>query len=316
MNSVRFWTALTALLMASLSFAGKGNGGGGKPGGGDPPPAADPAILCTSDSAFVVMNEDGSNVTTILAGVGSLASARWSPDGTRIVFVGDAPTRGIHIMNADGSGLTRLVDTVSLTTPDLGVAPSGAEWILFADSEPGDAPQFLFAIRPDGTGLTQLTSDPDVSHGTPVWSPDGTRFAAGQWDPYGVPSIVVFWIAEDAGSVQIAAAENVTNIAGSPLAGATRMDSYAWANTQDKLAVDFADDLWIIDLDSPAAAVNVSNDGAAFQERHPAWSPDDSRIAVRNTYGKRNERGLVVMDADGSSRTLILPNSGNYPDWK
>jgi Tol biopolymer transport system component len=58
-----------------------------------------------------IMNADGSEQRTfhIRGGAGQPA---WSPDGERIAFTSDG-TEGvgeIYVMNADGSGLTKLTD--------------------------------------------------------------------------------------------------------------------------------------------------------------------------------------------------------------
>lgn len=47
---------------------------------------------------------------------------------------------------------------------------------------------------------------------------------------------------------------------------------------------------------------------------NPAWSPDGTRIAYRG--GPLNDRGIYVMDADGSNPTLLAEASyRSDPDW-
>ena len=70
------------------------------------------------DYDIYVMNADGSGLTNLTNNAGrhysarrSPDSARWSPDGSRIAFesVRDGNDE-IYVMNADGSGQTRLTD--------------------------------------------------------------------------------------------------------------------------------------------------------------------------------------------------------------
>lgn len=44
----------------------------------------------------------------------------WSPDGTRLVFVGEADSPGLYVVNADGSGLVRITDDPADTAPSWG----------------------------------------------------------------------------------------------------------------------------------------------------------------------------------------------------
>jgi Tol biopolymer transport system component len=122
-----------------------------------------------------VMDPGGSNQTRLTEDSANDQRAEISPDGSRIVF---ASTRSgnhleIFVMGSDGSD----VRPVTLTAPGVTNtwprwSPDG-EWIAF-QSNVGGVFQ-IFTVRPDGTGLTQITTA-GVNQ-FPSWSPDGTRLA-------------------------------------------------------------------------------------------------------------------------------------------
>lgn len=99
---------------------------------------------------------------------------RWSPDGSRIVFEGQTSTYGdagggIYVARADGSGIVQVV-------PASGNYPSWSpdgEWIVLSRSvhyeDPRESSHELFLVRPDGTGLRQLTATRDVDEVFPIW---------------------------------------------------------------------------------------------------------------------------------------------------
>ncbi|MGH7700980.1 MAG: hypothetical protein ACREMJ_10755, partial [Gemmatimonadales bacterium] len=107
-------------------------------------------------------------------------SRRWanpepSPDGRSVVFYSLVEPEGhLHVMPADGSTPPRRItaDTASDRVPRW--SPDG-NWIAVFSDRSGQLQ--IWKIRPDGSGLTQLT---DASRNTAyaVWSPDGSRLAA------------------------------------------------------------------------------------------------------------------------------------------
>ena len=125
-------------------------------------------------------------ITKLTTTVGPSADAlpeqpSWSPDGTKLVFhrltwpAGDRPTAGtLSILDIETGAITDL-PTPSLIAGDADWSPDGSTIIftngpLTTASVQGLAHD-IWSIKPDGTGLQQLTKD----HGalSPTWTPDG-----------------------------------------------------------------------------------------------------------------------------------------------
>jgi Tol biopolymer transport system component len=88
----------------------------------------------------------------------------WSPDGTRIAFDYDAIGEwGTYVINADGSGLTRLSDHPTWFN---GWSSSG-DRIAFTDRR---VPNDVYVVNADGTGLFNLT-DSSFDDSDAVWVP-------------------------------------------------------------------------------------------------------------------------------------------------
>jgi Tol biopolymer transport system component len=117
----------------------------------------------------------------ILAGMAAV-----SPDGNWLAIAGqeDAGQTYARATNAiwllGPTGELRSLETPPQQGRNPSWSPDG-QWLAFTSTR--ENPQRLaatFIIKPDGTGLRQVTpSDLNASH--PVWSPDGKRlaFAAG-----------------------------------------------------------------------------------------------------------------------------------------
>jgi dipeptidyl aminopeptidase/acylaminoacyl peptidase len=118
-----------------------------------------------------VMNTDGSNQRQITDGEGDGRDVepRWSPDSARISFLRYfSDNDGLYVVNADGSGLTRL--TGDDGSRDAAWSPDGARIVFSRDLQ-------IFTMRPDGSDVQQInnpaigTVSYDQQELSPDWQP-------------------------------------------------------------------------------------------------------------------------------------------------
>ena len=120
----------------------------------------------------------------------------WSPDGTRIAFVRLNSTarprngQAIFVVNADGTGL-RQVTPWRLDAGDHPDWSPDGKWILFrAPEQGGFAGTDLYRLRPNGTGLRQLTNfAPEVEVLSASYAPDGKSIVFSRTGRGGLPDL-------------------------------------------------------------------------------------------------------------------------------
>jgi Tol biopolymer transport system component len=113
----------------------------------------------------------------------------YSPDGTRIAFVRDrklveagdgVDESALFVVDLDGRNERQLTDWVgSVGNPSW--SPDGSTIVFQIGYLQGDPVSQLFTVRADGSGLHQLTSDPNAAAFWPSYSPDGARIVFTRW---------------------------------------------------------------------------------------------------------------------------------------
>jgi parallel beta-helix repeat protein len=212
----------------------------------------------------------------------------------------------IYVMNADGSGITRLTDTPG-TDHEPDGSPDGAR-IAFTSERDGNSE--IYVMNADGSGQTNLTNNPAYDS-SPAWSPDsapgGGRIA---FDSNREGNSEIYVMNAD-GSGLI----NLTNNSANDASPAWSPDGKQIVFSSDR---DGNSEIYVMNADG-SGQTNLSNNPAS--DFFPSWSPDGNYIAFTTDRDRSGQIYLMAVPggtgAAGSSLTALTdhPAGNGAPDW-
>jgi TolB protein len=172
-----------------------------------------------------------------------------------------------------------------------------APLIVFEGAVKKSAPGDIYSIRPDGSGLHDITASPTDEY-DPAWSPDGRKIAF-------VDHLDVFVMDADGGH-RTKLTEN----------GIVAPGGISWSPDGRKIAVASIDGgLYPLDADGGGGHVLPNGPRNGYE---PDWSPDGSRLVVSGNDGRRASRNrLYIVPLDGSPARPLAPTRllESNPKW-
>ena len=242
-------------------------------------------IAFVLDNAIHTVNPDGTGLRRLAPEGAFDQDPAWSPGHDRIAFGRGA---NIHVMSADGSGLTQL------TSAGLDKAPTWSpdgERIAF--SRQGGAAVGIWVMNADGTGQRPLLDVPGVAWRL-SWSPEGRAIALSTYSGPGV------WVAAADGS----GLRKIREAGSSPAWGPHGRLAFS-AETSP-----YNGDIFVMNRNGNGTSSLPGGSSPAI-DANPAWSADGSKIAFISH--RDGDWAIFTMSAQGTDVARVT--QGDTPAW-
>src|SRR6185369_2689772 len=135
------------------------------------------SLLDPGPTGIYTMKPDATDVKLFTPNNSVAQTPEWSPDGSRLAFqIFNDNTRSIKVINADGTGLVKLVDNVSAHNRGITWSPNGSQIAYIGSGGPSEGTfETIHIANADGSGSYRLPGSPALLWAVD-WSPDGTKF--------------------------------------------------------------------------------------------------------------------------------------------
>lgn len=279
----------------------------------------------SSTIGVATIDDESGLATGVATGTSTITASSSAVTGSTTLTVGTAASgkiafvssrdgvNEIYVMNADGSGQTRVTANSGTLWTDQAYdprwSPDGSK-ILFSSYDAGSSLE-LYVVNVDGTGETQLTFPTWAAdwNSQAAWSPNGTEIAfisyqTGHTQVYtmsstGGPNTLISDVTTPAGHATF------TNPNWSPSGGTITADTHWWSSGPPE-------DGGGIYAFPPTSGVQLTHSSGDYNS---TWSPNGDKIAFYRNNSGTNPTGsdIYVMNIDGSGATELA--EGLNPVW-
>ena len=250
-----------------------------------------------------------------------LPGGTWSAGDTRIATAagdpGNIPPSGIFSRrSSDGGGVVRLTDAGTRFDYPVASSPDGSKLLFFqpdAKNETSDsAPQDLFVVGADGSGLIRLTPQGTTtavvfSYDSVSWSPNGTQVAvAAANGPFWRTTTRSVYIASADGSgfKRIGPLGDIWDAVWSP-------DGQWIAFSLATRATGGLFQLYLMHSDGSAVR-QLTSGSDGLSSLHPTWSPESNQLLFLRGTSNSGNANIWSINVDGSHLYQVTNKPAGY----
>jgi Tol biopolymer transport system component len=264
------------------------------------------------DCVLITVDPDGTDPLRI----DDASTARWSPDGSRLVSVSFTDDRrvGTMVFDADGSNRTVLdLPDATLNLPCAAWSPDGERLACegWDDANPDRAPGIFTVDASDGGNLERVTRNRRGGHDIPAdYSPDGSQLVFLRENTERGDRNKAWFVVDAGGGNLLRLTRWLTD---------TTCCQASWSPDGSSILFARGGHLATIPSDGSSRSTIVplrAGRGFTFAYQ-PAWSPDGARIVFSMYRSRVDQVDLYTASSDGTHVEQVTDGRGadEFADW-